>query len=389
MSETLEETRLQALAALRVLDTPHEERFDRLVRLAQQLFEVPMAAVSLVDEHRQFIKAEVGIGLTEVPRSESFCARTVDRADTTVFDDPSQHPELRANPWVTGDDGVRFYAGQPLRAPGGATVGALCIVDTQPRDISSVQLAMLRGIADLVEAELARTDELDRAAEVQRSLLPRRPPALAGYDVAGVCLPASAIGGDFYDWYPVDEALQVVLADVMGKGIPAAILAASVRSLMRGASRFNDVETAVNRVAWAIDADLTETSSFVTLFAARLDPLAHVMTYVDAGHGIAGIVSPDGSVRYLESDGLPLGAPTDGTWRSHQVSIGPGDTFIALSDGLLDLFDTLDEAREAARVTILRSASAQEVVDVVAAYSRTHAATDDATCVVIRREGER
>ena len=143
-----------------------------------------------------------------MPRSESFCARTVDRADTTIFEDPSQHPELRANPWVTGDDGVRFYAGQPLRRAWTVPRSERCASSTTqpPRHQLSAAGDARAGSLTWWRPSSPATDELDRAAEVQRSLLPRRSPDLAGYDVAGVCLPASAIGGDFYDWYPVDEA---------------------------------------------------------------------------------------------------------------------------------------------------------------------------------------
>ena len=203
--------------------------------------------------------------------------------------------------------------------------------------------------------------------------------------MAGVCLPASAIGGDFYDWHMVGDGFQVVLADVMGKGVPAALIGASVRSLMRGASRFNDLETSVNRAAFSIEPDLTETSTFVTMLAARLDPFTHVLSYVDAGHGIAGIVTEQGKAEQFESDGLPLGAPAWEPWRAEQVTLAPGDTFVALSDGALDLFETIEEAREAIRETIVAAAGPQEVVDIVAAYSRDHHATDDVTCVVVRR----
>ena len=171
--------------------------------------------------------------------------------------------------------------------------------------------------------------------------------------MAGVCLPAPAVGGDFYDWHRVGDEFQVVLADVMGKGIPAAIIGAGVRSLMRGASRFNDLETAVNRVAYSIEPDLSETSTFVTMLAARLAPRTGVLSYVDAGHGIAGIVTQQGKAEQFESDGLPLGAPAWEPWRVDQVQLEPGDTFVALSDGALDLFETIEEAREAIRETIV------------------------------------
>ena len=296
MSDVVEEARLQTLASLRVLDTAREERFDRLGRLTQKLFDVPTA-----------------------------------------------------------------------------------------RELSQDQLEVLRALADLVEAELARNDELDRAGEMQRNLLPRKVPRLPGYDVAGVCLPATAVGGDFYDWHMVGDDFQVVLADVMGKGVPAALIGAGVRALMRGASGYNDLEQTVNRVAASVEADLAETSTFVTMLAARLDPVEHVLTYVDAGHGIAGVVTGQGKAEQFESDGLPLGAPAWEPWRAERVVLAPGDTFVALSDGLLDLFGTIEEAREAIRVTIDNASSAQEVVDIVAGYSRDHHATDDVTCVVIMR----
>lgn len=381
-----EERRLRALAALNILDTPREERFDRLVRLAQRMFDVPMAMVSLIDQDRQWNKAEVGLGhRDDVPRSASMCDHTIRGDEALVVTDPVHDPRFASYPGVAAEGGVRFYAGQPLHAPGGARVGSLCIVDTRARTLDDNQLAILRELADFVETELARTDELDRAGELQRTLLPRRTPHLPGYDVAGVCLPASAVGGDFFDWHALGDDFQVVIADVMGKGIPAAIIGASVRSVLRGASRFNDVEVAVNRAAAALESDLFETSTFVTLLAARLDPSSGTLTYVDAGHGIAGIVTRDGTAHQFESDGLPLGAPAWEPWRADRVVLEPGDTFIALSDGLLDLFDTIEEAREAARATVASCSTAQEVVDVVAAYARDHHATDDVTAVVVRR----
>jgi serine phosphatase RsbU (regulator of sigma subunit) len=292
---------------------------------------------------------------------------------------------FRDNPLVTGERGVRFYAGQPLSTPAGVAVGALCIVDSTPRKMTGSQLETLAELAALVEAELVRTDELDRARNVQRDLLPRRMPTLPGYEVAGTCLPASAVGGDFYDWQWVDGDLQVVIADVMGKGIPAALIAAGVRSLMRGASRFNDLENAVNQVAFSIEPDLSETSTFVTLLAARLEPGQHRLTYVDAGHGLAGVVTSAGEVCRIESDNVPLGVVGSDPWRAGILTLDPGDTFMCLSDGLLDLFGTLDEAIKAARMAVLSSTTAQQVVDKVAAYSREHHATDDVTVLVVRR----
>ena len=388
MSPAVEETRLQALAALKLLDTPGEERFDRIVRIAQRMFDVPTVLVSLVDEHRQFNKARVGFPATDIPRSDSFCDHTIRDSAPTVVTDPEHDERFRDNPLVTAEQGIRFYAGQPLHTPSGVPVGALCLVDTRRRVLTSDQLATLRDLADLVEAELARTDELDRAHQLQRNLLPKTVPSLPGYDLAGVCLSAAAVGGDFYDWYTLDDGFQVVIADVMGKGIPAAIIGSSVRSLLRGASRFNPLDRAVERVASDIEDDLSDTATFVTLFAARLDVETHALTYVDAGHGIAGVIDRDGKTVQFESEGMPLGAPRLAPYTAGRVALGPGDTFFCLSDGLLDLFDTIDEARDALRETIVGCTSAQQVVDLVADYGRRHGATDDVTVVALRRDDE-
>ncbi|QNN52999.1 PP2C family protein-serine/threonine phosphatase [Nocardioides mesophilus] len=381
-----EEARLQALAALRVLDTPPEERFDRLVRLAQRMFDVPTVLVTLVDEDRQFHKAEIGFGRAEIPRSQSFCTFTIDAAEPMVVNDAENDPRFRENPLVTGADHVRFYAGQPLTTPAGVPVGALCLLDSKPREITEDQLWMLRELADLVEVELAHTDELRRAGEVQQGLLPAEVPALPGYTVAGVCVPAAAVGGDFYDWHPALGGYQFVVADVMGKGVAAALIGAGARAVLRGTSQFNDLCTSVDRTAVALGPDLDRTSSFVTLFAARLDQATHELTYVDAGHGIAGVVRADGSAERFESEGLPLGVPTDSRRPAGTVMLHPGDTFICLSDGLLDLFDSIEEAIEAARITVVDYRTPRAIVDTVEGYGREHLASDDITCVVVQRD---
>jgi hypothetical protein len=377
------ETRLQALAGLRILDTPPEERFDRIVRLTQQMFDVPTVVVSLIDEDRQFNKAQIGVGAREMPIEDSFCRYTVLDSSPFVVDDPENDERFRDTRLVK--DGLRFYAGQPLATPAGVRVGSLCIADDKPRHFTDVQLEMLRLLADIAEAELALTDELHRAGDVQRRLLPRHVPDLPGYTVAGTCVPAAAVGGDFYDWFEARDGYQFVVADVMGKGIPAALVGAGARAVLRGTSQFNDIETSVHRTDFSMADDLEEINSFITMFVARLDYQSHVLSYVDAGHGIAGVVRADGQAVRFDSQGMPLGL-LDFRRTASQITLEPGDTFICLSDGLLDLFDSIEEAVEAARVTVVDYPEPQECVDVVAGYAREHQATDDITCIVVRRD---
>jgi serine phosphatase RsbU (regulator of sigma subunit) len=154
----------------------------------------------------------------------------------------------------------------------------------------------------LLEAELARP------ARVQADLLPREAPALEGYDIAARCLPARDVGGDFYDWQPTAAGgITFTLGDVMGKGMPAALLMATVRAALRPIARNAFPADAVAAAGAALDDDLTRAGSFVTLFHARLDPTSGRVDYVDAGHGYAVVRRAGGEIEALGPRGLPLG----------------------------------------------------------------------------------
>lgn len=380
-----EPARLRALRDLAILDTPREERFDRLVRLAQRVFDVPMVAVNLIDEDRQWTKAGVGIE-GERPRDLSFCSRTIEQPETLVVEDAMRDDRFREAPAVAGVARVRFYAGTPLKAPGGQRVGALCIVDQRPRTLSDVEKRLLEDLALWVEKELALHHELLEAGEVQRRLLPRTAPDVPGYEVAGKCVLAREVGGDFFDWYFVDGKLQFALADVMGKGIAAAIIAAGVRSVLRGASRFNELEQGFTRAAASLTEDLAETATFVTAFCARLDPANGVLQYVDAGHGLTAVLGPDGETyRQLDSDGLPIGALPDDDWTAQVIMLLPGETLVSVSDGVLDFFDSPVEALQAVLKENRGSATAGELVERITHFADGRIAEDDLTAIAVRR----
>ncbi len=153
-----EDTRLQALHALMVLDTPPEERFDRVVRFAAEQLDMPMALVSLVDGDRQWFKSRIGMALAETGRDIAFCAHAILQPDTFVVEDALQDARFADNPLVTGAPHVRFYAGAPLSAPGGERVGTLCVLDSKPRSLQKVELAVLEALRTLVNEALAGDD---------------------------------------------------------------------------------------------------------------------------------------------------------------------------------------------------------------------------------------
>ncbi len=150
-----EVVRLNSLRALDILDTTREERFDRLTRLAQRIFKVPIAMVSLVDEDRQWFKSCLGIATRETQRSISFCGHAILDDAIFIVEDASRDARFFDNPLVSGEPHVRFYAGCPLRYLDGSRLGALCLIDTKPRTLDPDQQAILRDLAELVERELA------------------------------------------------------------------------------------------------------------------------------------------------------------------------------------------------------------------------------------------
>ncbi|PTQ91362.1 ATP-binding protein [Agitococcus lubricus] len=156
-----EAERLKVLYDLQILDTPREERFDRLVRITQSLFNVPIALIGLIDEERQWYKSCVGLPNTEVDRNGSFCAHAILSPDTLYIPDARLDSRFADHPAVLGAPYVRFYVGAPLILKERYCLGTLCLVDYEPRHLSDEQLKLLRDLADLVQQQLETQLSLD------------------------------------------------------------------------------------------------------------------------------------------------------------------------------------------------------------------------------------
>lgn len=379
-----EMARQRALDDMGILDTPPEERFDRVTRLARQLFGIESAAINLIDGDRQWAKSVAGRAVVEIPRDASVCTVTIQG------DEPLVIPELTADPafaskMVPGL--VNFYAGIPLYAPGGERIGAFCVYDSQPRHFSARETEMLRDLAGWVQQELTVSQELSRASEVQQGLLPHQLLSLPGWRTAGVCIPARAVGGDFYDWYPVGEGAAVTLADAMGKGIAEAIIAATVRAVLRSAARFGDVAGAVEAASAALTVDLDNAGVFVTAFHARLNMDTGVLSYVDAGHGLAIVAHADGTSERLRSSAPPLGVDPETDWTVQTVQLDPGDTLVVVSDGVLDLYDGTLASLDNLVTLAMLAQDPWEIIDAIRARARGTSA-DDVTVLIVRRDAD-
>ncbi|MET0590840.1 MAG: SpoIIE family protein phosphatase [Naasia sp.] len=391
MSETIRDAvgtaRRAELDRLGLMDSPSTERLDRFTRMAREIFRVQDAQISLLDDTRLFVKSHVGAVArqgVEAPISAAFCSETI-RADRTfVVEDSTTEASRSAYPAVHVDPGFPFYAGHPLTT-GGQRIGALCIFDDKPRRLSSGEMQMLAELAQLVETELDAVVEVERASVVQRALLPRSVPDIAGYDLAGDCLATRGVSGDFYDWYPVENGLTLTLADVMGKGSGAAIIAATIRATLRAGARSADPVDAVESASDALVDDLDGAATFATLFHARLETASGELRFVDAGHGLTIIVREDGTSERLASDDLPLGIGVGARRTAATAVLGAGDALVSVSDGVLDLYDgaltTLDEVEAIVR----RSVDSGAIVSALIDLARAADAPDDVTVLALRR----
>ncbi len=172
---------MAALRSYGILDTPTEGAFDDVTRIAALICGAPIAVVNFIDSGRQWFKSEIGLGLREMPLGPSICAHAVLQNELFVIADTTLDSRFSANPLVTGEPGLRFYAGAPLLTADGLALGTVCVLDTQPRTLNDEQTHALKALARQVMAQLELRKALalaERAAGFQKRLL-----AIVGHDL--------------------------------------------------------------------------------------------------------------------------------------------------------------------------------------------------------------
>lgn len=160
-----EAERLHALRALQILDSSHEERFDRITRMAKRMFGVSISLVSLVDENRQWFKSVQGIDASETSREISFCGHAINQEGLFIVPNAIEDERFIDNPLVTDHPNIRFYAGYPLKLRQGVILGTLCLIDPNPREMNEEDQQLLKDLGEMIEQEiksiqLATLDEL-------------------------------------------------------------------------------------------------------------------------------------------------------------------------------------------------------------------------------------
>lgn len=289
----------------------------------------------------------------------------------------------------------------------GHVIGALNLESDQVGTYTESDVEMLQFFANAAAISIERAvlhqqllqkkvleSQLEIAREVQASLLPKTPPRIPGYEVAGLNLPAYEIGGDYYDYIPFPNGhFGLAVADVSGKGIPAALIMATFRAVLRTQVR-NDFELphimqSVNRLL----ADWIGVSGFVTAVYGILDPVAGTYVYANCGHNPPVLLRSDGGVEMLDRGGAALGVLADAEYETAVVTLAPGDTLVLFTDGVVEAANAdgeefgpdrlLEVLKRTSGATVQKMIRA--VVRETRAHSRRHGYHDDFTIVILRR----
>lgn len=268
----------------------------------------------------------------------------------------------------------------------------------------ATQAAPALRVAQLVRLQRAEARERERIAQelrvarlIQQTLLPREIPAIAGWSITPYYEPAREVGGDFYDFIPLERGrIGLVIADVTDKGVPAALVMATTRSVLRGvALRLETPGEVLARVNEILVPDVPA-NMFITCFYAVLDPATGHLQYANAGHDVPYWRGADGQLRELRARGMPLGLMEGMAYEQHEACLEPGDHILLYSDGVVEAHDTQRAMFSFERMAGLVADSPvggqrllSNVLSELAAFTGPDwVQEDDITLVSIRRELE-
>jgi sigma-B regulation protein RsbU (phosphoserine phosphatase) len=388
-----------------------EQQIEELVRLnadfARDLAGADRCSLWLIDAaaNELWTKVAHGVESIRIPLGEGLVGACIQQDEVLLINDISSEPRLLRKI----DQGSGYRTEQvlcvPLRADG-RVIGALQLLN-KPSGFTEADAGLLGLLAhfaasaidserlrqEAVDAKLMR-HELNLARDVQTRLLPENPAVMKGLECFGFCRPARSIGGDYYDLLPLrDGGFALTLGDVSGKGIPAAVMMASIQTLLRNlllreAAKLAEVVADLNRTLYACST----AERYSTLLCGVISSDRSTLSYVNAGHIQPLLLHRDGRLDRLPGGGVPVGMLEEWTYEQYSVPLQPGDTILVVSDGVVEARNHAGEfweEEEVERVLLKHAGGALaelpvmlcEAVDGFAAGAEQY---DDMTVVAVR-----
>lgn len=384
---------------------PLEEIFPLILDLSARSVGAHRGVVMTVDEHGELSPRATRGADFRIPQTVR--QRVLEGRESLLVRDARAERAFQASMTMV-EMGVRSFLAVPLQTE--KQVLGLVYLDSPGfiRDFTPEDLTLLTVMANIAairieharlqeveQAEKLMQKEMQQAAEIQANLLPAEAPDLAGYQLAGSSTPCRAVGGDYFDYLPLREnRLGVLIADVAGKGLAAALLMTSLQARMQLLAEDEaDLGTLVTRLNRSVTASCPG-NRFVTFFLTALDPSSGRVSFVNAGHNAPFLLRKNGELELLKDGGPVLGILKSMKYAALETQLESGDVLLLYSDGVTEAVDPAgaeygEDRLEAALRSAPAGASAQDillaVVRSVAAFTGTAPAVDDLTLVVIRR----
>jgi phosphoserine phosphatase RsbU/P len=391
----------QELAGHRPLD----ELFDVILKLALSAMEAKRGVIMTLEDGELIVRASEGDGFSI---STAVRDRILRQRCSLVIGDTQLDDALRQQRSIMMHR-VRSMMGVPLQT--GDRVIGLIYVDngailrpftqedldllTVMANVAAIRIEHAR-LAEVEQSEKLMELELAQASEIQSMLLPTEAPSYPGYDLAGHNLPCRTVGGDYFDFVPyADGRVALVVGDVSGKGLPAALLMSSLQARVQMLSETGpDPASAVTLLNRNL-AERCPAGKFVTFFYALLDPASGSLTYSNAGHNYPLLLREDGSVEELSGGGMVLGLFPSIRYELRETKLEPGDMLVLYSDGVTEACDPIGEEFGEARLAKFFQERGDESCSHLVASLMAHLRTwrsstsfaDDFTIVLVKRMG--
>ncbi len=384
--------------------------FASILAVARQELEVERGTLYFVDEKKGEIWAKIAGDFEgreiRLPIGTGIAGTVAATGEPVLLHDAYADSRFDRSMDATSGFRTRSMLCVPIQNRDRKVVGVLQLLNKTrgsfgPKDLrfldsisEHMAIAMENATLHLDQLEKQRMErELQLGREIQSRLLPKPPSDVTGLELAAASVSCYEVGGDYYDFLELpDESLGLVIADVSGKGVGAALIMSSVQAALRVAAPIEpDLAMLVTRLN-ALLYRATSGRKYVTFFYGRYDPATGVLRYVNAGHNPPFVIGPAGA-RKLDSTGRPIGLLPDSRFEEGTRTIAPGETLLLYTDGLNEACDPGDEEFGMERLEALASevargdvaAAPAAMFAAIAAFERGAPVTDDKTLVVVRR----